>query len=347
MGPKTTRGRKGAARLASLASLAMLICAAALPATSNAAPANRIVGGFAVPATTAPYQVAVYDFNASLGAGQLFCGGSLIRPRVVLTAAHCVVSPSPFATTPGNDYILAGAGRFSDRSQGIEIHIASAVVNPAYSELNRRGDAALLILDAPVPSTYATPIKLAGPDERPLWSSGRQATVSGFGAEFEGGTPSDVLKAAGVGILNDVYCRESYPGLIEPSTMFCAGFAQGGTDACQGDSGGPLTVPARGGDGGFVRQVGVVSLGNGCARANAPGIYSRVGADPLQAFIQATVNASPDPGDVIGNGGVCGPLTGKARQKCVCKHKNSKKKRSKCLQKLNGRKHRRGHRGRG
>lgn len=336
MGP--TRAKTRAGTIAAAAALAALLCLAAFPGASGAEPSTRIVGGSVVPAAAVPWQVAVYEER--VGGGVLFCGGSLIRPRIVLTAAHCVLSPSPIATSPGNDYVAAGAGQFSDAKQGRSIHIASTVANPSFSETTKSGDAAILVLDQPVPPELGTPIKLAGPDEHRLWSTGKIATVSGFGAQAEG-TPgsSDFLKATQVPVLSDAYCRQSYGALFAQITELCAGFAAGGADACQGDSGGPLTVPARGGDGGFVRQIGIVSFGNGCARPNAPGVYSRVGTDPLQAFIQAAVNQSPDPGDVIGNGGVCAGLPGKTLQKCRCKNKSSRKKRKKCLQKLKVRKH--------
>jgi secreted trypsin-like serine protease len=64
----------------------------------------------------------------------------------------------------------------------------------------------------------------------------------------------------------------SYNNRILP-TMLCAGRARGGIDACQGDSGGPLI---RGGEPGDAVLVGIVSFGDGCARPNKFGVYTRV-----------------------------------------------------------------------
>lgn len=298
-----------------------LIALAAAPGAASAQISTRIVGGSPVPITNAPWQVAVLDGN-NPAAKSLYCGGALIRPRVVLTAAHCVLPPSPFAIHDGaNDVIVAGATTWTDAGQGVEDHIAFAVVNPSYDGNPSSGDAALLILDDPVSSAFGTPIKLAGHNEKQLWKAGRSATVSGYGTTAEGGAPSPVLRAATVPILSDSYCNQVYPTVFSATTELCAGFKSGGVDACQGDSGGPLTVPARGGDGGFVRQVGIVSFGTGCAEPNAPGVYSRVGSKPLQTFVQSTVNASPDPGDVIGSGGDCAGLGGRKLKLCKCNRK--------------------------
>jgi trypsin len=314
----------------------LLTLALLAPAAASAEP--RIVGGSTTSIGARPFQVAIVneDLVPNNDLSQLYCGGSLIRPRVVLTAAHCVFS-SAFST--GDDYIVAGATRMSDLSQGVQDVIAKATPDPAYNPTSQVNDAAILELDAPITSADGTPIKLSGPNEKSLWRAGVAATVSGWGVIAEGSaTKSDDLKLTGVPMTSDAYCAGRYPGLINPAVMVCAGFPAGGTDACQGDSGGPLTVPAAGGEGGLIRLAGVVSFGNGCAEANFPGVYSRVGQDPLQAFIQAAVNASADPGDVIGSGGAfpCQELVaGSKKQKlCFCKQKRKKKARRKCIKKV-------------
>jgi secreted trypsin-like serine protease len=65
-----------------------------------------------------------------------------------------------------------------------------------------------------------------------------------------------------------------YPDLIYKETMICAAVPTGGKDACFGDSGGPLFSNVTG----ELTQVGIVSFGIGCARADKPGVYSRVSA---------------------------------------------------------------------
>ena len=84
-------------------------------------------------------------------------------------------------------------------------------------------------------------------------------------------------------IVADATCDANYGGDIDPATMICAGYPQGGTDTCQGDSGGPMFA----GSGSAMRVVGATSWGEGCARPNRPGVYARVGAPVLREWIRS------------------------------------------------------------
>ena len=144
------------------------------------------------------------------------------------------------------------------------------------------------------------PILLAGPDERGNWAPGAPAVISGWcdinpkpNDPDDPGNPAnetypDDLYAATVPIVDDTTCFNNYggpAGPIKPALMVCAGALEGGVDACQGDSGGPLVIPAPGGN----RLVGVTSFGAGCATPNYPGVYTRVGADPLRTWLASSI----------------------------------------------------------
>ena len=88
----------------------------------------------------------------------------------------------------------------------------------------------------------------------------------------EGG---DILQEVDVKVIGNQLCNgeDAYNGYVNREAMMCAGLMEGGKDACSGDSGGPLFEKKY--DGSMV-QMGLVSFGNGCARANRPGVYTRL-----------------------------------------------------------------------
>lgn len=88
------------------------------------------------------------------------------------------------------------------------------------------------------------------------------------------------LRKVTVPIVSRSSCARSYVDDRITDSMVCAGLSQGGKDACQGDSGGPLVDSSK-------RLIGLVSWGNGCARPNYPGVYTRVGA--VRSFIDANL----------------------------------------------------------
>ncbi len=287
-----------------------------VPAEPDAAVSSndpRIVGGSTTTIEAVPYQVALVLDARFGGTTTLACGGTLIAPRIVQTAAHCIFDGDP---DPGDDTswdtddvdVVTGRTTLSTGA-GQRHDVIAGVFDGEYDENTSEFDAAWLTLAA-TPAAPATPIKLAGPGEAALWASGAQTRVSGWGDTSDGGSLSDTLKSAITPIIPDASC-DALTGLYDDfssGSMVCAGFLAGGTDSCQGDSGGPLAAPGFLGSQPVNRLVGVVSWGDGCAQPNAPGVYTRIAGPAYNPFVQGVVdllesNAGiPDSGSVYGSG---------------------------------------------
>ena len=102
-------------------------------------------------------------------------------------------------------------------------------------------------------------------------SSARYGHIAGCGLTKENGFQSQNLLEAVLPIYPTNNCAKSYAGMIDPATQFCAGYEEGGVDACRGDSGGPfITVDVNR----KPKLSGIISWGRGCARENAPSVYT-------------------------------------------------------------------------
>ncbi|XP_039484790.1 trypsin-1 [Drosophila santomea] len=221
---------------------------------------NRIVGGTRV-------RTNKYPWIAQIIRGTfLFCGGTLINDRYVLTAAHCVHGMD----MRGVSVRLLQLDR-SSTHLGVTRSVAFAHAHVGYDPVSLVHDIALLRLDQPIP-LVDTMRPACLPSNWLQNFDFQKAIVAGWGLSQEGGSTSSVLQEVVVPIITNAQCRAtSYKTMIVDS-MLCAGYVKtGGRDACQGDSGGPLIVRDR-----IFRLAGVVSFGYGCAKPDAPGVYTRV-----------------------------------------------------------------------
>lgn len=216
-------------------------------------PDGRIVGGHDADITSYPHQISMRY------RGTHRCGGSIIAPNMILSAAHCVYTLSGVA----NLTIIAGTNEIFWPT-GQELRVREIIVHEKYKFIYQDYDAAILVLDGEFEYNKAVqPIELAS--ERP--EHGTPVIVTGWGTTSEGGEISNVLQQVEVNVVENAKCKSAY-FIALTSRMLCAAVDGGGKDACQGDSGGPLIYNNE--------LLGIVSWGSGCARDRYPGVYASV-----------------------------------------------------------------------
>ncbi|XP_075748470.1 trypsin-1-like isoform X2 [Rhipicephalus microplus] len=236
-------------------------------------PGRRIVGGRKALPGEFPWQVALRMH------GMVFCGGAIISPTEVVTAAHCVRGMRARRLN-----VVAGTLKrtepLDDTAQ--ERRVKQIIAHEGFlGRGNMSNDIAVLKLndsfDFEGSNGFVGPVCLPEED----YKAEALLTVSGYGTLYAGGPQARELRTVAVPVIPDSKCSRLYkdafvslgePNPFDADAMFCAIEEGGGKDSCQGDSGGPAVQR----QGGLSQLVGVVSWGVGCGHSRYPGVYTKV-----------------------------------------------------------------------
>ncbi|KAK7125540.1 hypothetical protein R3I93_021036 [Phoxinus phoxinus] len=223
---------------------------------------SRIVGGVTVTSKGVwPWQVSLQAF------GRHLCGGSVITPYWIVTAAHCVQEISN-----ARDWTVYAGFLTLSEMRHVAGNSVGRIVKHDFDPRTNENDIALMKLNRPFTiTTNVRPVCL--PNKDMYFSAPRESYVTGWGSLYSGGGSSESLQEAKIRLIDRTTCnsRPVYNGQIT-NTMICAGKLEGGVDSCQGDSGGPLVTK----ENSQWWLVGDTSWGDGCAFRNKPGVYGNV-----------------------------------------------------------------------
>ncbi|MFI1015404.1 trypsin-like serine protease [Streptomyces sp. NPDC020965] len=267
-----------------------LISEANSPALADGKPSARIIGGKPTTISAAPWMA---QLNFEIDNDWYSCGGVVIAPTKIATAAHCVQG----VKWRDAGFVVVGTAKVPDYSVkppnyygGQQHRVVRQWHHPLYKADTLDNDVAVLTLDTP---TSVKPLPLAQPTDGALYKAGNAGKVYGWGRVGTGPNDggSDILKVADADVVSDAKCKAAYPTGVTKFVaghMLCAGAAPTGSDetsetTCHGDSGGPLVVGGR--------LAGIVSWGDeDCVAKGKYGVYAKFStySAPIQGRVDDT-----------------------------------------------------------
>ncbi|MGK5696320.1 trypsin-like serine protease [Streptomyces sp. URMC 128] len=273
-----------------------------------------VIGGSDTTISAAPWMAQLWYHNdrgtpETSDDVNLFCGGAVVAPTKILTAARCLRNDNRDYDWRTYGAVVTGTDQLptTDSTGATDLHGGQATAvqrqwwQPGYDPVDREAgknqdDLGLLTLTVPV---KATPIRMVTSGDTASYAAGTQAKVYGWGRTSS--TSQDIsqtLQAATLTVQSDSTCSNTYDTSFVAGRMVCAGTQTGsdtGTSAiCDGDWGGPLVVGGR--------IAGVASWGyyTDCAKQDKYSVFTKTSFYVGSAYHQiddtnlSTFNNKPD-----------------------------------------------------
>ncbi|HEU4706096.1 MAG TPA: serine protease [Solirubrobacterales bacterium] len=287
--------RNSRARAISMA-LACALAILLVPAAASAAPGATasIIGG--KPGTIDEFPSLVYVQAIESKKHGFSCTGTVVAPRIVLTAAHCVEDVEKGTITPTRDYAVS-TGVADPTKAGPEniFHIVATHVFPGFDPGVLHGDAAILVLDRP---TTAPVLPMAGAADAALYAGGAEVRLTGWGLTSARAKEAPAnLRTTTMLVQTSQTCRQKVKPFYRPylpAAQVCVLAADRKSGGCFGDSGGPAIGQRP--DGTPV-QLGVTSTGGPACSTKTPTVLTRVDfvSSWVSEWAAATESGAPPP----------------------------------------------------
>jgi len=233
---------------------------------------SRVINGVDAKPGAWPWQVLIKMFD------QPHCGGSIVSPWYIVTAAHCLHNKEAITD---KFTIVTGEHDF-DKSEGPEMSIPAEklIVHPKFSFAHLDFDIALIKLKWPVQFKKGVTAKVCMPQKGDKLPVGTNCFITGWGKTDGYGSMHNILQQAKLPVVDNAKCNslnQNKTQIAVTSNMVCAGFGPAQpTGGCHGDSGGPFVCQSP--QGAWFLQ-GAVSWGSGrCDTSEAYTVFSRISA---------------------------------------------------------------------
>jgi secreted trypsin-like serine protease len=260
---------------------------AALADHQSASAHASVIGGHAASIAELPSLAFIQAEEQPIGI--FACTGTVVAPRVILTAGHCVEDIESGAITPASGYAVAtGIANLTQVKKPDVSLVSQALVYPGFKPSQLRGDAGLLVLKAPV---AAPVLPLAAAADNALLEPGTPISIAGWGLTDAQAKNAPAQLQTGSSVIQDSeYCKrqsERYYPFYSPTLQLCAIDTPSHTvSGCFGDSGGPAIAQRTDGS---PLEVGIVSTGGPACSRFLPNIFTRV--DQVSAWVASWIAA--------------------------------------------------------